>query len=248
MLSRRLRSGKPLVLLSGAVFAVFAWAASGAFAERAHAAATCRFGLHAAALNDPTGTELSLQIRPSALSCPLPARLGSVRIKVSSPTGRLRSVRALKSVPSPQGTATVSVKGLVRRDRLRITLSFRNLRALAIVRLRPDLVVAAVAPETSVAAATPSTIAATISERNGDVGTTARVLAFAGTSPVGSSAPVRVAPGRRVRVQLQVTLPSAGQYALVLDARDTLADMAGGTGECHRRIHWIAAVRCCAPR
>ena len=133
MLSRRLRSGKPLVLLSGAVFAVFAWAASGAFAERAHAANTCRFGLHAAALNDPTGTELSLQIRPSAQSCPLPARLRSVRIKVSSPTGRLRSVRALKSVPSPQGTATVSLKGLVRRERLRITLSFRNLRALAIV-------------------------------------------------------------------------------------------------------------------
>ena len=216
MLSRR-----PLAPLSGVVFALLAWAASGALAEGAQAATSCRFGLGAAALNDPSATELSLQIRPSAPSCKAPNRLRSVQIKVHSRTGRLRSVRTLRSVPSPRGTATVSLKGLVRGQRLRITLSFRNLRALAIVRLRPDLVVAAVAPSTSVAAATPSTIAAIVSERNRDTGTTVRVVAFNGTSTVGSSSPVRVPPGRRQRILLQVTLPSAGQYALLLRVTDT---------------------------
>jgi hypothetical protein len=212
-------SGRLLALLSGAV--LLAWAASGAFADGAHAATACRYALRAAALTDPTATEVSLQIRPSAPTCKTPNRLRSVRIKVNSSTGRLRSVRTLRSVPSPKGAATVSLKGLVRRERLRITLSFRNLGALAIVRLRPDLVVAAVAPATSVAAATPSTIAATVSERNRDTGTTAQVLAFAGTSPVGTSSPIRVRPGRRIRVQLQVTLPAAGQYGLVLRVTDT---------------------------
>src|SRR4051812_29438994 len=120
MLSRRLRSGEALALLG---FVLLAWAASGALADGAHAATKCRFGLYAAALNDPSATELSLQIRPSAPACKPPNRLRSVRIAIHSPTGRLRSVRALRSVPSPQGTTKVSLKGLVRRERLRITLS-----------------------------------------------------------------------------------------------------------------------------
>src|SRR5256884_27515 len=75
-------------------------------------------------------------------------------------------------------------------------------------------------PPTSVAAATPSTVDVTIAEANGDLGTTARVVALLGTSPIGAAS-VRVAARHRVRVRLTVTVPTAGQNTVVLRVADT---------------------------
>ena len=151
------------------------WAASSAVADNARAAASCRFRLTLAALNDASGTQVSLAILPLAPTCKTPTVLRSVRVKIYSRTGHLRGVRALRSVSSPGGRAAPTLKGFARGERLRVTVSFRRrtLTGRTIVRLRPDLVVTPVASSTSVAAATPSTIDATVAERNGDIGTTA---------------------------------------------------------------------------
>src|SRR5207244_7413773 len=120
------------------------------------------------------------------------------------------------------GRAAVWLKGLALHERLRLTVIVgrrRTLTARAIVRLRPDLAFVATAP-TSVAAATPSTIDVTVAEAGGDLGTTARVVALLGTSPIGAAS-VRVAARHRVRVRLTVTVPSAGQNTVVLRVADT---------------------------
>src|SRR5205085_9437333 len=122
----------------------------------------------------------------------------------------LRDQRALRAVPAPRGRATVTLKGLARHERLRLTVlvAKRSLAARALVRFRPDLLFGATTPE-SVAAAAPSTLDVTVAEQGGDFGTTARVDAFLGTTAIGS-ATVKVGAGRRVRVGLTVTVPTAG--------------------------------------
>ncbi|HYZ77255.1 MAG TPA: hypothetical protein VE596_07755 [Gaiellaceae bacterium] len=193
-----------------------------AFAQSARAAPACSFRLGAAALTDASGTQVALKITPSSPLCKPPSALRAVRIRIYSRAGSLRGVRVLRRVRAPNGRAAVTLKGLVRRQRLRVNVSVgkRVLTARAIVRLRPDLVLRTAVSATSVAAATPSTITVTVAERNGDLGTTARVVALNGTSELASTS-VRVAPRGRLRVGLTVTLPAAGQYTLVLRVVDT---------------------------
>ena len=207
-------------LLAGAAVVLVGTAA--AFAQSARAAPACSYRLGAAALTDAGGTEVALKVTPSTPACKPPSALRAVRIRIYSRAGSLRGVRVLRGVRAPNGRAAVTLKGLVRRQRLRVNVSFgtRVLTARAIVRLRPDLVLRTAAPATSVAAATPSTITVTVAERNGDVGTTARIDALNGTSPLASTT-VRVAPRGRLRVAVSITLPTAGQYTLVLQATDT---------------------------
>src|SRR5437016_6862652 len=146
------RSG--LRLLTGAAIVLLAWTTSSLAAPTARAASSCRFRLHAAALTDPSGTEVALRILTSTAGCRTPTVLRSVRIRIYSRAGRLRDLRVLRTVRAPHGRAAVTLKGLARHERLRLTVLVgrRALAARAIVRLRPDLVFGATAP-TSVAAA-----------------------------------------------------------------------------------------------
>ena len=214
-MARRLRT--PLLVLPVAAAAAVAWTAS---AQGARAASVCRFGLGVAALVDASGTQVALTVTPKTPSCKPPSTLRAVRIRIAR-AGRVRGVRLLKKVRAPQGRAAVTLKGLARHDRLRVTVTVgtRALIARAVVLRRPDLVVVAT-PATSVAAATPSAIQVTVAERNGDVGTTARVVALQGTAPLGSTT-LRVPAGRRVAVRVSVTIPAAGQYAVVVRVTDT---------------------------
>ena len=115
----------------------------------------------------------------------------------------------------------MTLKGLARHDRLRVIVTFgtRALSARAVVLRRPDLVVTA-SPATSVAAATPSVIQVTVAERNGDVGTTAQVVALQGAATLATTT-LRVPAGRRVPVHVTVTIPTAGQYAVDVRVADT---------------------------
>jgi hypothetical protein len=207
-------------LLTGAALVLIGTAS--AFAQSARAAPACSFRLGAAALTDASGTQVKLKVTPTTPLCKPPGALRTVRIRVYSRAGSLRGVRVLGTVRAPNGRAAVTLKGLVRRQRLRVSVSVakRVLRARAIVRLRPDLVLRTAAPATSVAAATPSTITVTVAERNGDLGTTARIDVLNGTSQLASTT-VRVAPRGRVRVAVSITVPTAGQYTFVLQATDT---------------------------
>lgn len=216
--------GRRLVrLLLGAGLVLLLWAASGAVAGEARAAPDCRFRLRVAALTDVSGTEVALRIISSAPRCRTPVTLRAVRITIYTRTGRLRNVRVFRSVSLPNGRASLALQALARRERLGVTVSFarRVLKARALVRLRPDLVLAPAASVTTVAAATPSTIDVVIAERNRDIGAIARVTAFLDGSRVGSSALARVRPGRRLRVRVAVTLAAVGRYALLLRIADT---------------------------
>src|SRR5919202_7130923 len=175
-------------LLAGAAFLVLVGSVAATLAPDARAAARCRFALHAAALGDPAATTVSLTVSAAGRGCNPPSRLRSVRIRIYSRAGRLRNQRVLRVVPAPRGRATVTLKGLARHERLRLTVvvARRSLTARALVRLRPDLVFGATAP-ISVAAADPSTLGVTVAERGGDFATTARVDAFLGTTPLGST-------------------------------------------------------------
>jgi hypothetical protein len=190
-------------------------------APDARAAARCRFALRAAALGDPAATTVSLTVSAAGRGCRPPSVLRSVRIKIYSRAGRLRDQRVLRTVRAPGGRAAVTLKGLARHERLRLTVvvAKRSLAARALVRLLPDLVFGATTP-TSVAVATPSTVAVTVAEAGGDFGTTAQVTAFLGTVPIGTAS-VRVPAGRRVRVGLSVTIPTAGPSTVVLRVADT---------------------------
>ena len=214
-MARRLRT--PLLVLVAAAAAVLAWAAS---AQGARAATVCRFGLGVAALVDASRTQVALTVTPKTPSCRPPGTLRTVRIRIAR-AGRVRSVRLLKKVRAPQGRAAVTLKGLARHDRLRVTVTVgtRALSARAVVLRRPDLVVVAT-PATSIAAATPSAIQVTVAERGGDLGTTASVVALQGTSPLGTTT-LRVPAGRRVPARITVTIPAAGQYAVVVSVTDT---------------------------
>jgi hypothetical protein len=200
---------------------VLVGSAAATLAPDARAAARCRFALRAAALADPAATTVALTVSAAGRGCRPPSRLRSVRIRIYSRAGRLRDQRILRAVRAPRGRATVTLKGLARHERLRLTVvvARRSLAARALVRLRPDLAFGATTPE-SVAAAAPSTVDVTVAERGGDFGTTARVDALLGTTPIGS-ATVRVGAGRRVRVAITVTIPTAGQSAVVLRVADT---------------------------
>src|SRR2546421_793634 len=202
--------GRSGLLLTGAAVVLLASMASSLAAPTARAASSCRFRLHAGALTDPSGTEVALRILTATAGCRTPTVLRSVRIRIYSRAGRLRDLRVLRAVRAPRGRAVVTLKGLARHERLRLTVVVgrRALAARAIVRLRPDLVFGATAA-TSVAAAVPSTLDVTIAEANGDLGTTARVVALLGTSPIGAAS-VRVAAPHRGPVRLTVTGPTAG--------------------------------------
>jgi hypothetical protein len=212
-----------LRLLAGVAFLVLVGSAAATLAPdaRAAAAARCRFALRAAALGDPAATTVVLTVSAAGRGCKPPSRLRSVRIKIYSRGGRLRDQRVLRAVRAPRGRATVTLKGLARHERLRLTVvvAKRSLAARALVRLRPDLVFGATTPE-SVAAAAPSILDVTVAERGGDFGTTAQVTAFLGTTPIGSTT-ARVGAGRRVRVSLTVTVPAAGQSTVLLRVADT---------------------------
>jgi len=208
-------------LLAGAASLVLVGSAAATLAPDAHAAARCRFALRAAALGDPAATTVALRVSAAGRGCKPPSRLRSVRIRIYSRSGRLRDQRVLRAVRAPQGRATVTLTPFARHERLRLTVVFgrRRLAARALVRLRPDLVFGATAPE-SVAAAAPSILGVRVAERGGDFGTSARVDALLGTTPIGS-ATVRVGAGRRVRVAVTVTVPTAGQSTVVLRVTDT---------------------------
>ncbi|TML58754.1 MAG: hypothetical protein E6G22_13840 [Actinobacteria bacterium] len=208
-------------LLAGAAFVVLLGSVSAALAPTARAAPACRFSLRAAALSDSARTDIALTILASAPGCRTPTVLRSLRIRIYSRAGRLRDLRVFRTVRAPGGRATVTLKGLARHERLRLTVLVgrRSLAARALVRLRPDLVFGATTPA-SVAAATPSTVDVIVAEAGGDFGTTARVVAFLGTTPIGA-ATVRVPAGRRVRVGVNVTIPTAGQSTVVLRVADT---------------------------
>jgi len=208
-------------LLAGVAFLALVGSAAATLAPDARAAARCRFSLGAAALGDPAATTVTLTVSATGPGCRPPSRLRSVRIKIYTRAGRLRDQRFLRTVPAPRGRATVTLKALARHERLRLTVvvAKRSLAARALVRLRPDLVFGATTPE-SVAAAAPSTLDVTVAEQGGDFGTTARVDAFLGTTPIGT-ATVQVGAGRRVRVGLTVTVPTAGQSTVVLRVADT---------------------------
>ena len=209
---------RPLLaaLAFATAFAVgLGWTAT---AQGANTAAACRYRLSAAALKDVASTQLALTVTPTTPLCKPPSALRGVRIRIAH-AGRLR-VRVLRTVRTPGGRAAVTLKGLARHDRLRVsvTVAGRALSVRALVLLRPDLVIAT-SPATSVAAATPSTIAVTIRERNRDLGTTARVVAVQGTATI-DTATVRIPPGRRIRVALAVTISTAGQYAVAVRVAD----------------------------
>ena len=208
-------------LLAGAAFVVLLGSVSAALAPTARAAPACRFSLRAAALSDSARTDIALTILASAPGCRTPTVLRSLRIRIYSRAGRLRDLRVFRTVRAPGGRATVTLKGLARHERLRLTVLVgrRSLAARALVRLRPDLAFGATTP-TSVAVATASTVDVTVAEAGGDFGTTARVVAFLGSAPIGSAS-VRVPAGRRVRVAVNLTIPTAGQSTVVLRVADT---------------------------
>jgi hypothetical protein len=210
----------PPRLLAGVAFLVLVGSAAAALAPDARAAARCRFSLAAAALGDPVSTTVTLTVSAAGPGCKPPSRLRSVRMKIYR-AGRLRDQRVLRAVRAPRGRATVTLKGLARHERLRITVLVANraIAARALVRLLPDLAFGATSPE-SVAAAAPSTLDVTVAEQGGDFGTTAQVTALLGTTPIGS-ATVRVPAGRRVRVGMSVTIPTAGQSTVSLRVADT---------------------------
>jgi hypothetical protein len=203
--------------LVAAAAAGLAWTGT---AHAARAATVCRYGLGVAALVDANGTQVALTVSTKTPSCKPPGRLRTVKIRIAR-AGRVRGVRLLKRVRAPQGRVAVKLKGLARHDRLRVVVRFgtRALSARAVVLRRPDLVVLA-APATSVAAATPSALQVTVAERNGDVGTTARVVAVQGAAALAATT-LRVPAGRRVPVRLTVTIPAAGQYAVAVSVTDT---------------------------
>jgi hypothetical protein len=208
-------------LLAGVAFLLLMGSAAATLTPDARAAARCRFSLGAAALGDSVATTVALRVSAAGRGCRPPSRLRSVRIKIYSRAGRLRDQRVLRAIPAPRGRATVTLKPLARHERLRLTVvvATRSLTARALVRLRPDLDFGATTPE-SVAAAAPSTLDVAVAERGGDFGTTARIDAFLGTTPIGSTT-VQVGAGRRVRVGITVTVPTAGQSTLVLRVTDT---------------------------
>src|SRR5438105_12809908 len=127
-------------LLAGVAFLVLVGSAAATLAPDARAAARCRFSLGAAALGDPAATTVTLTVSAAGLGCRPPSRLRSVRIKIYR-GGRLRDQRVLRAIPAPRGRATVTLKGLVRHERLRLTVvvAKRSLAARALVRFRPDL-------------------------------------------------------------------------------------------------------------
>jgi hypothetical protein len=200
---------------------VLVGSAAATLAPDARAAARCRFALRAAALGDPAATTVALTASAAGRGCKPPSVLRSVRIKIYSRAGRLRDQRVFRVVRAPQGRATVTLEGLARHERLRLTVlvAKRSLTARALVRLLPDLAFGATTPE-SVAAAAPSTLDVTVAEKGGDFDTTARVDAFLGTTQIGSTT-VQVPAGRRVHVGLSVTVPTAGQTTVVLRVADT---------------------------
>jgi hypothetical protein len=200
---------------------VLVGSAAATLAPDARAAARCRFALRAVALGDPAATTVALSVSAAGPGCKPPSVLRSVRIKIYSRAGRLRDQRVLRAVRAPRGRATVTLEGLARHERLRLTVvvAKRSLAARALVRLLPDLAFGGTTPK-SVAAAAPSTLDVTVAEKGGDFGTTARVDAFLGTTPIGSTT-VPVPAGRRVRVGVSVTVPTTGQSTVSLRVADT---------------------------
>src|SRR5438876_231377 len=122
--------GRSGLLLTGAAVVLLASMASSLAAPTARAASSCRFRLHAAALTDPSGTAVALRILTSAPSCRAPMVLRSVRIRIYSRGGRLRDLRVLRTVRAPGGRAAVTLKGLARHERLRLTVIVGRKRTL----------------------------------------------------------------------------------------------------------------------
>jgi hypothetical protein len=68
------------------------------------------------ALTRPQGAELTISVTPSVSGCPAPESLKEVQVKAFALDGALADVRNLQDVPSPAGTADLTIGALVPRQ------------------------------------------------------------------------------------------------------------------------------------
>jgi hypothetical protein len=204
---------RALALLPAALLAALA-AVAAAPADAARPP-SCSFRLGLSALTDGARAQLALEVQPRSL-CTVPPKLKDVRV-----ADRRGTIRTISTVHAPGGRAAFRLGPVRSRTRLDVSLRLTArgrvypLAGKTTVRLRPDLVVTALRVPAQAATGQPFTVTARIAEPTGGVPATANVVLTTGSTTLGTAS-VQVQPGRRGRVALPVTLPTAGSFPLTL--------------------------------
>ncbi len=179
------------------------------------------------------GANLLIRIGTTTAGCDLPQTLDAVNVSLD------RRRLELQDVASPEGTATLRIGRVQRLQPVNATVAFGAqvvLQGRARTLLKPDLVLRAVRAPRAIRDAQAFTALVVLAERNGDVGSTALVTVATDGAVVGSSPPVRIAPGRRAVIRVPVTLTTLGSNRLDVVARGDLPETAYGNNVRHRTV------------
>jgi hypothetical protein len=203
-------SGLAALALIGALLALPAGRAQAA-PDQTCDASSYRVGVRS--LTGPPRADLTIRITAVTPNCELPGTLSRIQVTI----GARRKVN-LSNVPSPSGTATVTLGRVRRLQRVSASITFgsqivvkRTTRTL----LKPDLVLSSVTAPKVELSGKPVFVTAAVRQRTRDVRATATVAITAGGVSLATSQ-VTVRPRRQVVLKLPVTLPTLGQTRLTV--------------------------------
>jgi Glycosyl hydrolase catalytic core len=199
-----------------AVAAFLGISVSDARAAGAQACDASAYTLALQSLNGPAGTDLTIRIGTARPDCAPPDTLSDVQAAVSAYKGHPGGRLEFSNVPSPVGEASVHLGRLVRRQRVAATVTLGSqivLNGKAVTLLRPDLVLERARAPKQTLTGRAFSVRLTIRQRTPDLRASALATVTSGGA-VLASIPFKIAPRTRLRLDVPVTLPTAGRTPL----------------------------------
>jgi hypothetical protein len=220
MQSHRTRRNRTIALLAAAVVAAATGGAAGGVA-----AATAP-ALELTALTGPAGGTLAIETAPAVET------LEHVHVRLREPGAAEDDVRTinLNDVRARGGEATIRLGTVVRGTLVEAVVQVKDtssrtlvLRGRATVRLRPDLVVAAVQAPPQTLSTRPIDVVAEVGELNGETGAAATLTLMLGPTPVAEPKLVTVSAGGAVTARFEdvrLATPMTAELTVRVDEAD----------------------------
>jgi hypothetical protein len=215
----RTRCNRTIALLAAAVVAAGTGGAAGGAAATAPA-------LELTALTGPAGGTLAIETAPAVET------LEHVHVRLREPGAAEDDVRTinLNDVRARGGEATIRLGTVVRGTLVEAVVQVKDtssrtlvLRGRATVRLRPDLVVAAVQAPPQTLSTRPIDVVAEVGELNGETGAAATLTLMLGPTPVAEPKLVTVSAGGAVTARFEdvrLATPMTAELTVRVDEAD----------------------------